>query len=141
MAAHTVILEAARAIRPHLQGLLGAEAVEVDRRLADLLGRPDDAQAIALILDELGARPATRDWFIMFIQRHVSPAVADYLGEGEKTTMPPLGGGSPPGVGEAIPGTRFACPKVDYVWYRRVVGEDIPLCPTHDLALVQQLEP
>lgn len=141
MALDTVILEAARAIRPCLPDLVGAEAIEVDRRLAELLGRPDDTQVAALILAELGIRPATRDWFTAFTRRLVPPSADEILGDREKTGNPPLGGGPPPGAGEAVGGVRFACQEADYVWYRHTVGEEIPRCPTHDLPLVRQQAP
>ena len=64
------LLEAARAIRPYLAELVGADADRVDGELAALLARSGDdehGEVEGLILDCLMRNPATHDWAARFL--------------------------------------------------------------------------
>ena len=129
----TVILDAARAIRPYLADLVGLEEAEsVDAELAELL-----AQAVAgrnvddAILGALSADAVLRDWTAAFLQTR-RPPVAD---RGVRS-YEPLAGAAPP-----THPTVFACPYGDYVWYERSPRALIPACPTHRCVLELVDEP
>ncbi len=67
------------------------------------------------------------------------PAKTQDLGkplEIEKAFQPPLSFNPSP-VSKLL---KYACPKGDYVWYKRQVGEPIPNCPTHNIPL-EQVQP
>ncbi len=115
------ILEGGRSIRPYLEELLGNDAIQVDNKLAELLaqaqaGQPTDQQ----ILEILTSYPNTRNW------------IAEFLSEKQVSKgFEPL-----PGQGQPISAQKYNCPQGDYVWYRRIVGATIPICPTHGVELI-----
>jgi hypothetical protein len=61
-----LVLEAARAIRPYLQSLVGEEAARLDAALDDLLAHPDQAGVDDAILDLLEPQETTRAWISGF---------------------------------------------------------------------------
>jgi hypothetical protein len=121
------ILEACRAIRPHLGELLGADLAEaVDRELAGLLARAEAGEKVEnAMLGLLTRHGATREW------------TAHYLRSQEAGAADAERGYSPlPGTGSAISLDRYACPEGDYEWFREDVDDPIPRCPAHDISLV-----
>ena len=69
-------------------------------------------------------------------------AVLDRVEESERSVQRSAlrverGGGFKPMPGVIPPprGVVFICPEADYEWVRRTVGEKVPLCPNHKLAL------
>ncbi|MEH2214063.1 hypothetical protein [Nostoc sp.] len=115
------ILEAGRSIRPFLPELLGNDAVQVDKQLAELLAQAKAGQEVdKQILEILKSQPDTRNW------------IAEFLSEKQVSKgFEPL-----PGKGQAISAQKYICPQGDYVWYRRIVGATIPICPTHGVLLI-----
>ncbi len=70
------VLEAARAIRPHLSELVPPDAEDVDNRLGRLIQRAEGGQDVKLeILELLSERETTRDWADKLLE---VPAVAAY---------------------------------------------------------------
>lgn len=122
------ILKGARAIRPHLAELLGAEAEGVDRALARLLAEAEEGRKVdSNILDLLARRDATRVWMEEFLEG----------AEGRTAAAPQRvrGYSPPPGRADPIAAQRYVCPNGDYEWYRQRVGTPVPECPTHHLPL------
>jgi hypothetical protein len=111
------ILEAARAIRPYLARLEVPDAARTDAMLAAALA--EDADHVLVVLR---AHDATWQWFLDFAKTGLPPDVA-ILRERAYDPMP--------GHGDPVSAPRFECPRKDYVWYRRAVGQEPPLCPTH----------
>ncbi|MBD2344906.1 hypothetical protein [Anabaena subtropica] len=115
------ILEGGRSIRPFLPELLGNDAVQVDKQLAELLAQAKAGQQVEQqILEILKSYPDTRNW------------IAEFLSEQQVSK----GFQQLPGSGEALSAQKYICPQGDYVWYRRVVGATIPTCPTHGVLLI-----
>ena len=120
------VLEGACAIRPYLTKLLEtAKANQIDEKLAELLDKSQTGQKVDnRILKLVANQEATRTWMAAFLEHNVPPEVARFYS--------PL-----PGQVSTVSGVaRYVCPQGDYVWYRRSVGEPIPLCPTHQLELI-----
>jgi hypothetical protein len=128
--AEDLLLEAARAVRPHLYELLPApEAAEVDRALAEALSRepgepahepggPDHERVAAI----LRGSAAVHAWVAEFVTEAVDAPHERYQG---------LPGDPRPGAP-----VRYACPEgADFVFYRRSPAIEVPRCPTHQLAL------
>ncbi|HEY9659603.1 MAG TPA: hypothetical protein V6C65_14180 [Allocoleopsis sp.] len=110
------ILECARAIRPFLPELLGAEAEQVDRQLAELLAQAKVGQQVdAQILELLKSHSKTRQWAAEFLSPKEVPKGFDRL----------------PGNMDSVSAQKYVCPQGDYIWYRRSVGVPIPICPSH----------
>src|SRR5690348_13934099 len=107
------ILEAAKAIRPYLPQLLGAEAGAFDRHLAGLLARNRDGEDVeGLLAAHLRKQRATHNWTAAFLEHGRPPELVAVTTE--------RGGFSDlPGHGEPSRAGKFACPSGDYVWYRR----------------------
>jgi hypothetical protein len=125
------IIDAARAVRPHLSELLGPDrAAAVDADLAHLLNAsPPLGDIERLILEALARHPATHGWAATFLEHGTPPDLSRVAEKGYQ---------APPGTGSTTTIPRFACPQGDYVWYRRSVGEPIPACPSHRVALLLQ---
>ncbi len=118
------IREAARAIRPHLEKLIGPEpAAEMDSELARLLGAPSQT---GRLLAHLESTTPTRQWWLDFLRCGGVPPEDAELAETVRVELPGLGLPSLP---------RYACPRGDYVWYRRSPAIDVRSCPTHHLPL------
>ncbi|AEH08789.1 MULTISPECIES: hypothetical protein [Protofrankia] len=139
------VLEAARAIRPHLHKLVGPAAANLDRSLADQLtasgttaGQPAGAgqAAVAGRLRELLDGDETTAWFLRTVledaPRHRPPYFQPrylYRQTGGALVLP-----GDPGPVEA---SRYVCPHGDYAWYRPDLGVAVPQCPTHQVSLVR----
>jgi hypothetical protein len=121
------VLEAARAIRPYLTELVGSDANRVDTQIAALLGEAatgrDDIDVSILSL--LREDQSTHAWAAAFLQAGLPP---DVVAIRERSI-------GLPGRPEASPAPRYTCPEGDYVWYRRIVGDRVPSCPTHRITL------
>ena len=71
-----------------------------------------------------------------------SDAVTEDKGSGDKITgnkiMGDKGFEPLPGQGQAIAAVKYVCPEpdCDISWVRRSVGQEVPLCPSHHVALV-----
>jgi hypothetical protein len=121
------ILEAARAIRPYLPGLLvtKTDAERLDRDLAELLARSRRGEDVeGLVEASLRQRRATFNWTAGFLEMGRPPRMAAV--DAERSEYAEL-----PGAGDPTRADRFVCPEGDYVWYRRAVGQVAPACPTH----------
>jgi hypothetical protein len=138
MASDDTVLELARAIRPYLGELLELEydpdaqsrATSIDRDLAQLLDRAQNGEQVDdLILDRLKDPPAVQSWAAAFLELGCPPDIAPPIDRGER------GYSAPPGAGDAVRAWRFICPEGDMVFYRRWVGQVVPSCPTHNIAL------
>jgi hypothetical protein len=121
------ILDAARAIRPYLPHLVGTRADDVDRTLVELLKGASAGETVDdALLDVLQRDPATHNWTASYLERGLPPDIAAVREKGLQEL---------PGHGEVVAATRFRCPRGDYLWYRRSVGQEIPRCPTHRMEL------
>jgi hypothetical protein len=122
-----LILDCARSIRPYLARLVGDSADDVDRGLSVLLEQAQqgvDVQQDVLIV--LQQHAATHNWTASFLISGHPPEVAGLIEKGIQDLA---------GRGRAVGAMRYICPRRDYVWYRRAVGQEIPICPTHHIAL------
>jgi hypothetical protein len=114
------VLEGARAIRPFLPELIGAETEQIDQQLADLLGKAKAGEQVdQQILEILKSRPKTKSWMAEFL-------ASEQVSKGYQP---------PPGKSNAVSMPRYACPEGDYVWYQRIAGTLVPSCPTHKCEL------
>ncbi len=116
------VLEGARSIRFFLPELLEDDAVQVDSQLAELLAQAKAGQQVhEQILELLKSYPDTYNWMAEFLsEKQVSKGFEKLAGQGQ-----------------AISAQKYICPeKNDYTWYRRVIGETIPICPTHRVLLI-----
>lgn len=120
------LLDCARSIRPFLADLLGADADNVDRALADLLAQARTGQQVEKqIEDLLDSHESTRTWMVRYLERRKAG-----LRFGVYEQVP--GDGDPSPV-EAL---LYTCPEDDYLWPRRASGQKIPRCPTHNVRLI-----
>lgn len=117
------MLDAARAIRPHLPDLVGDEAEELDGQLQRLLARSETGETVKIdILRVLSQQPATRRWANDLLK--VPQRDRSYEG--------------PPGKVQKISVPKYICPKGDGTpWYRFSIGDQVPLCPNHHIALIE----
>ncbi|MDZ8263545.1 hypothetical protein [Nostoc sp. ChiQUE01b] len=116
------VLDCARSIRPFLQELLGDDAVQVDGQLAELLAQAKAGQQVhEQILELLKSYPNTYNWIVEFLsEKQVSKGFEKLAGQAQ-----------------AISAQKYICPQGDdYIWYRRVIGATIPICPTHSVLLI-----
>jgi hypothetical protein len=121
------ILEAARAVRAYLPELIPTEHAELDRQLAAILLDADrDPTAVERFLVLLEEHRELAEWTSGFVERGYPEDLAEVIERGY---------GEPPGEGIDLPGTKFTCPEGDYVWYRRMVNQPVPGCPTHGVPL------
>jgi hypothetical protein len=125
------IIDAAKAIRPYLSDLLSAGADRVDGRLAELLSPGAPADKEQSIRDLLGSEPETRDWTAAFLELAEPPEVHAYRERGVASERMP----GVLGPVEPIRAKRFECPHRDMLFYRRYVGQPVPLCVTHKCSL------
>ncbi|MFJ3922026.1 hypothetical protein [Streptomyces sp. NPDC090022] len=127
------LLEAARAVRPYLNDLVGDGAQDCDRRLAGLLARARAGQDVsAELLATLTAAPALAEWTaaVRVDPRHRPPRVRveaeRAAGDGGYTPLPSPHGGSP------VDAQRYVCAvDGDFVWWRIAVGVPLGHCPDH----------
>jgi hypothetical protein len=107
-------------LRSRLDDLAGQDARDVDQALAAVLNRPG-AQPES-ILAVLARNPAVHAAAARAVERWSTDDDAEVL----------RNIGTPPGRGDPdYRPRRYACPRGDYVWYRRVVSLLPPSCPTH----------
>ena len=119
--------DGARAIRPYLKELLGAEAEIVDQQLAELLESGRRGNKVEnLILETVRHYESTRRWMAEFLEKKLPPELAQVSRE----YQPPLGG-------KPVAAPKYACPEGDYTWYRQSVRDPVPTCPTHAVQLVK----
>ena len=120
-------MDGARAIRPYLKDLLGAEAGAVDQQLAELLESGQRGNKVDnLILEVIRHHESTRRWMAEFLEKKLPPQLAQELRE----YQPPLGVKP-----LAVP--KYVCPEGDYTWYRQSVRDPVGVCPTHKIVLVK----
>ncbi|MGP4091934.1 hypothetical protein [Streptomyces sp. KR55] len=116
-------LDAATAVRPHLDALLGDGAGDVRRRLDELLARACAGEPVRTgILRVLSAHEPTRRWTQEYLA--TEPGLREFAA--------PLGDVRIPRV------PSFVCvrPGCDTVWYRFSVSMPIPEC--HGSPLVRR---
>ncbi|GLW25554.1 hypothetical protein DI270_013020 [Microbispora triticiradicis] len=126
MAGHArSVVDLAKAIRPELPALLGAEAEEVDTALGRLLARSTEVEQEILTL--LQRWPATREW------------AYSYLGQTHDGGLRDPGAAYYPltGTGGVVHSETYVCPECDHRWRRRAVGQAVPACPEHGKPLVR----
>ena len=125
------IIEGAQAIRPHLEALVGEQAISVDSELVtwlDLAQQPDQqAEMEKRLLFVLSHHDATREWLFDYL-RDKQQARNDL----QVKSYEPLAGPN-----TFIPVATYCCPQNDYQWSQFFVGTPIPQCPTHHIPLVQ----
>ncbi|OHV29151.1 MULTISPECIES: hypothetical protein [Pseudofrankia] len=130
------VAEAARAIRPYLDELIGPRAAAgLDRQLADtLLGPADPAERTRRLRDLLDTNPTTSRFLMEVLTDppHFRPPYQQ-----PHYHHRTAGSGSP--LGDPSPATadRYTCPHGDYVWYRPDVGTPVPTCKTHQTQLTR----
>jgi hypothetical protein len=130
------VLEAARAIRPYLADLVDSPdaAGELDRQLAEELGRVSDPSASARRLRILLEQHEDTAWFLDKVLADAPDHRPPYHQPGYRTR----GIASPLGEAMPIAAARYYCPvRGDYVWYRPDVGTPVPRCPTDDVLLTR----
>ena len=117
------VLDAARAIGPHLSELVGAEAGSVRQELDRLLQQAERGHAVKRdILRLFAAREPTREWARRLLE--VPPELRSYEGV--------------PGAVQRVVVPRYECPQGDAEpWYRFNAGEPVPLCAEHRIPLVR----
>ena len=119
------LLDAARALRGDLDELALPETEILDRRLAELI-----ASALAGIDVEAELRA------LVYQDERTQLYVEYFAATGAPPDTDAVGGFSPvPGPPSPVPLEKYSCPRGDYDWYRRSPGQEVPRCPTHDLAL------
>jgi hypothetical protein len=123
------VLEAARAIRPYLDQLVGPAAPRLDREIAEMLRDPaGDIARLSTVLH----RNEDTGWFVDRVladRPHFRPP---YHQQVQPRDVP-----GPAGQIGRIAAQRYACPEGDYVWYRPDVGTQVPECPDHHLPLTR----
>jgi hypothetical protein len=121
------ILDAARALRGDLPELNVAGADDLDRQVTDLLAAAEDGRRVEDdLLELLRSDPRTRVYTQYFMEHGVPP---------EPDQVARRGYGPLPGRPGPVPLPKYSCPYGDYDWYQRSVGQSVPRCPTHDVAL------
>jgi hypothetical protein len=116
------VLECARSIRPFLPKLLGTEAGQIDRQLAELLEQAKTSQQVdTQILELLKSSTITQQWAAEFL----SPELTSKGGYQ-----------SLPGYSSAQKLSKYICPVNNDFTQRRRAGEPIMSCPTCKVALV-----
>jgi hypothetical protein len=138
------VLNAARAIRPHLTELLGTQAEEVEQQLRALLTQADAGEDVEIeIFDLLGEHEPTRKWMKDALEDKKIPS-----GEKSYSLIPRL---EPQVVN---PNQRVSkltihvcpnespcnCGKYPDGWMPSMKGDRIPKCPTHHKPLIPELE-
>jgi hypothetical protein len=120
------MLPAARAIRPYLLRLVGADAVAVDGEIGALLiDAHDGADVEEALLNLLGRYPATHSWTAAFMQHGHPPEIGDPITKDFGL----------PGMPSLVSARKYYCPEGDYDWWRPRIGDQVPLCPCHSLPL------
>lgn len=112
----TEIRQAARAVIPFLDELLGAQRAEAFAE--EISAAPDDEHIVELAHSE----PVVSEW------------IADYLDAATSSFRYTGLAGDPVPV---APSAKFRCPQGTLVWYRRFVGVEPPKCPVHGVELVR----
>jgi hypothetical protein len=123
------VLEAARAIRPFLRGLVDSPAVaaSLDQRLADELADTTDLPASAgRLRDVLDADEDTR-WFLQQVLLDAPRFRPPYVQSQRLRALPPA---TPAGDPAPVRADRYVCPHGDYTWYRPDVATPVPGCQT-----------
>lgn len=113
----TEIRQAARAVIPFLDELLGAQRAEALAK--EISAAPDDERIVELASSE----PAVSEWIADYLDAAAS-SFRDY------TRL----SGDP---GPVALSAKFRCPQGTLVWYRRFVGVEPPKCPVHGVELVR----
>jgi hypothetical protein len=120
------MVEAGRVLRgvlPELYGDHGWRAVDDELSLCLNQLDPGAAERIRAILE---SRPETAGWWWNWQRSE------DHGGAVE----PVRGADFVAGGGEVVAAPRFACPRGDFVWYRRLASVPVPVCRTHGVRLL-----
>ncbi|WP_261568718.1 hypothetical protein [Frankia gtarii] len=122
------VVEAARAIRPYLEALIGpAAAGDVDAAIVEAFAADADASAIASRLRLVLDADDDTAWFLAQVL-HDAP---DYRPPYEQLFISRgIGSAAPAGDPAPVAADRYICPAGDFVWYRPDLGTSIPPCPT-----------
>lgn len=123
-------LEAARTIRSYLPDLLDSEeAQSVDAELSALLNQSDQ-DVDDQIFEVLISKEETRRWTVEFLGDNTSSLIRNF---GDNR----IPGNSSQPISGMI---KYVCPHGYFSYYQRQEGEEIPLCPTHNCALIRDSE-
>jgi len=122
-----LLREMACILRGRLGELAGPRAHELDAELAAVLNREpgEEGDQVEDLLRILGSDPATHAAVAKAIER-----VFAGDREGVLRSIGPPGHGDP----DYRP-VKLVCPRHDFTWYRRNVGQKAPKCPSHGLDL------
>jgi len=122
------IIEAAKAIIPHLPALLGKQAEPMSQRLRTVFDKQvDEAQIEIEIIDLLSEHEATRAWMNAQLQGEKETT------KGGTLVFNELGGNSDNVQGA----TYYKCPECDYRWTKTLDWQTPTRCPTHDCDLIE----
>jgi hypothetical protein len=128
---HDGVLEAARAIRPYLDELLGDDAAPFDDQVAALLAAAHTGADVTGPLQILlGSREATVEW-VEEVLDDPQCRPPDFQPTDTRSYESPTGL-----VGLVIAG-KYACPYGDFVWYRPAVDVPVLPCRTHGPVLAR----
>ena len=127
------IASAAKALVDNAPEIFGASAVP-EALLADLAplivaasGSDEPARRAAnRIVETVSKNDVARDWMRTELVGHVE-------GGGQLRIFEQI-----PGASGTIHADAYVCPQGDYTWYLPMVGVPVPVCPTHNVALVRQ---
>jgi len=129
------VLEAARSVRPYLEGLVGEPSAEdLDTQIAGLLARANQGEDVtAVIRDVLSGNEATAaflDEVLADTPEFRPPDMQPGFLYSNRRGSTSAGHGALPGdVGPILHTGKYACPECkDYVWYRPSVGTPVRLC-------------
>jgi hypothetical protein len=123
------VYDAARALRPQLDKMLGEErASPLKRAIDEHLRLAEEGEEVdERILEFLTRDPAVRSWLRTAL-----------LDESTRGLTRDSGSQSPPGDPGHVRATHFVCPKDDcnFDWCLRRIGRPVPACPVHKVSLV-----
>jgi hypothetical protein len=127
------VMEAARAIRPYLDDLVGPLTAEVlDRRIAREFVDHTNQMATPTRLRALLEEQEDTAWFLRRVLADKPRYRPPYCQPSSQRGIP-----SPAGDPGPVVADRYACPRGDYVWYRPDIGTPVPECPTHNIPMTR----
>ncbi|MEU1183845.1 hypothetical protein ABZ464_40725 [Streptomyces sp. NPDC005820] len=121
------LLEAARAIRPYLEELVGEDAAAYDGALGRLLADAHEGLDVDAPLSALLSSNEDISVWIGMVRHDPLRRPPEH--------QPIRGYGDLPGPGEPVSAERYVCPGGDFVWYRPTAGVPVPACPDHGAVL------
>ena len=115
------IVNIIQSLRPQLTELIGDQAPDVDRQLADLLTQIEtEPDAQDRIVTLLRSYQPVMDWVDQNFQEHLPKGVT-------RSTFDLLAGDP-----SSVHATRYICPECGSSWFRRHVSQAPEPCTDHD---------